>query len=67
MCIRETAFLKYLKDYVKDIEAIVMRERKIEEREGEREKSEGQSGESGKEREERERAGVEKEVCRVDN
>ena len=44
MCIRETAFLKYLKDYVKDIEAIVMRER--EERDGERGREEGMKGKS---------------------
>lgn len=46
MCIKETAFLKYIKDYVKDIEAIVMRERKREEREGERRREEGMKGKS---------------------
>ena len=46
MCIKETAFLKYIKDYDKDIEAIVMRERKREEREGERRREEGMKGKS---------------------
>lgn len=49
MCIKETAFLKYLKDYVKDIGAIVMRERKREEREGERGREKGMKGKSADE------------------